>query len=411
MSGTAASLQTSKATGLADPAWRADVDGLASILANAGGELIVAGEFDTIAGQTRLGIARLDPANAQLGTSANVAAAGLVWLIQSDGGGGYWVAGRFSRAAGFARKGLLRLTADLRVDPDWAPSIIEGSVSTVAPDPSTGKLYVGGLFRAEGDARNLVRVDVATGAIDLNWHPDPDARVSALGVHGGTLYAGGDFAQIAGQSRQRLARFQPGATLPDPAWLPEPDGEVSALAIGAAGEVYAAGDFTNVGGAPRNGLARLEPGNGNATAGWNPMATWTGAVRRLQLDGNWLYVNGQYYQGNTYIGTFRVGTGTGQIGMTYAGGSASNSMWLTPSRAWLITDAPYGGLMRSSPDTGDVDPDWNTWFDDIVLAIAGEPTDRLIVGGIFGELKLDSARYWPAGLAVLSDDVIFSGGF
>ncbi len=74
--------------------------------------------------------------------------------------------------------------------------------------------------------------------------PDANGDVSALAVSGGDVYAGGDFTQIGGQSRNRIAKLSStGTGAADPSWNPDANNGVYALAV-SGGDVYAGGDFT-----------------------------------------------------------------------------------------------------------------------------------------------------------------------
>src|SRR5690606_12963759 len=113
------------------------------------------------------------------------------------------------------------------------------------------------------------------------------------------------FTQAGGQPRQRLAALTvangaaPGnsATLLD--WNPGANGWVYTLAV-HNNVLYAGGDFTQAGGQTRNRLAAFTVANG-ATPGapatllnWNPGASST--VRTLAVHNNVLYAGGRFNQ-------------------------------------------------------------------------------------------------------------------
>jgi hypothetical protein len=75
--------------------------------------------------------------------------------------------------------------------------------------------------------------------------------VNALALNGTTVYAGGFFSTIGGQSRGRIAALDAGTGLAT-SWDPNPDGGVSALATNGT-SVYAGGNFSTF---------RLPTGNG-----------------------------------------------------------------------------------------------------------------------------------------------------
>src|SRR5439155_2097928 len=114
--------------------------------------------------------------------------------------------------------------------------------------------------------------------VDPAFHPDPNDTVAALALQNGKLFVGGDFSNIGGQPRSRIAALDSasGAVLP---WGPEANGTVSVLLV-ADEKVYAGGYFTSIGGQPRNRVAVLDANSGNALP-WNPDAD--GAVLTLAL--------------------------------------------------------------------------------------------------------------------------------
>src|SRR4029079_315711 len=59
----------------------------------------------------------------------------------------------------------------------------------------------------------------------------------------------------------------------DALWNPSTDGAVLSLAMDVSGNVYAAGQFTNVGGVARNRVAKLSTINGSVDGTWNADAS------------------------------------------------------------------------------------------------------------------------------------------
>src|SRR2546427_12849804 len=76
-----------------------------------------------------------------------------------------------------------------------------------------------------------------------------------MAVSGSTVYAGGVFAYIGGQARNRIAALDAtsGAAT---AWNPNANNVVYTLAVSGS-TVYAGGGFTGIGGPARNRIAAI----------------------------------------------------------------------------------------------------------------------------------------------------------
>jgi len=175
-----------------------------------------------------------------------------------------------------------------------------GTILAVIPD-GAGGWYVGGSFNRVDDfvRTNLVHI-LANGALDLAWRPDPNARVHALALRGNAVYVGGDFTQIGGQTRNNIAAvdastglatpWNPNATITSGSTTTATGAGVRALVVDGQ-IIYAGGNFTNIGGATRNRIAALDSATGDATA-WNPDAG--GTVRALAISGATIYAGGSF---------------------------------------------------------------------------------------------------------------------
>jgi flagellar hook capping protein FlgD/beta-propeller uncharacterized protein DUF5122 len=264
------------ATGAVTP-WDPNANNYVFALALSGGTVYAGGYFSTIGGQTRNGIAALDGATGAA-TPWNPNVTGSAWDLAVSGGtvyaSGY---GYFNGIGGQTRHYIAALDATTGEVTPWNPNP-DYPVHALAVSGST--VYAGGAFtNIGGQARyHIAALDATTGAA-TSWNPDPrDAEpghvgcctVGALTVSEGTVYVGGNFFQIGGQSRNNIAALDTttGAATP---WNPNPNHGVSALAV-RGGTVYASGDFTSIGGQMRNYIAALDATTGEATP-WNLDAT------------------------------------------------------------------------------------------------------------------------------------------
>jgi hypothetical protein len=157
-------------------------------------------------------------------------------------------------------------------DPTWQTN---GRVRAIVY--SGGTVYLGGEFTALEPAgggspvprNHLAALDASTGTL-LPWNPGADGNVWALAVDPthSVVYAGGQFATLAGQARPFAGAIDAasGGAL---GWNPQPDGPVYSIAVSSAGNVYFGGAFTLVSGHTRNRLAETAP-DGTLAAAWNP---------------------------------------------------------------------------------------------------------------------------------------------
>jgi len=294
---------------------------------------------------------------------------GYVHAIVRHPDGGFIVGGSFDFINGVPRNNLARFTSTGELDMDWNPSP-DNTVWALAVD-ANGAIYVGGgSFFMDGQPRGPVvkLLSDETGSLDTTWNPQISApsyvSVGALAVAAdGSIYVGGDFSQVGGLSRNRLAKiFGSGAV--DPDWDPSANDDVETLAVDADGSVYVGGYFTEIDGLSRSRIAKLS-GNGSGTvvSDWNPSAN-SGRVASIVVnDGSSLFVGG----------TFR------QIG--------------GQSRRYIAKLATSGA--------GDADPDWNPLFESGgspvpgggVYSLALDAAGDVYAGGSFGDVGGLSREY------------------
>src|SRR6185503_10659703 len=114
-----------------------------------------------------------------------------------------------------------------------------------------------------------------------------------------TVYAGGSFTNIGGQSRNRIAALDATVnTNMATAWDPNANSSVLALAVSGT-TVYAGGEFGLIGGQLRSHIAALDGTiNTNMATAWNPSAFYdteiSANVFALAVSGTTVYVGGSF---------------------------------------------------------------------------------------------------------------------
>ena len=98
-----------------------------------------------------------------------------------------------------------------------------------------------------------------------------NCRILAMTIAGSTVYIGGNFNSVHGESRNNIAALDISDGTPTNFNPNASDGSVESLAIDGA-TLYAGGRFATIGGQPRNLLAALDATDGSATS-FNPNAS------------------------------------------------------------------------------------------------------------------------------------------
>ena len=234
--------------------------------------LYVAGSFKAIGGQPRGGIAAVsmrsavatpwDPHPVQ-----NVPT-GPQFFSMAVVGDTMFIAGLCDSLAGSPYNVLGAITVSAGARVSWQPRP-NGNVVALAVDSSRRNLFIGGGFTAIGEwinRENLAAIDVHTGCV-LPWNPGADDYVDVLAVDGNTVYVGGWFAHVGGQSRSLIAAVDAESGVCRD-WNPSADGPVVTL-LPRGPVLMVGGRFTSIGGQARRYIAALDTATGLATA-WNP---------------------------------------------------------------------------------------------------------------------------------------------
>ena len=375
------------------------------------GKIVIAGPFTSIAGESRNGLARLN-ANGTLDTTFDAGAAAnntiRALAIQTDDK--VLIAGIFTEVAGQARMGLARLNGDGTLDSSY-DAHISGSGFFGVSDielQSNGMLLIGGFFSAVAtQARsNIARLD-PDGQLDLSFEPQNPINVSELALQSdGNIIVTNNTAILRLNSNgSRDTSFSPATTEsiadlqlgahdqvilrvarpPYPLGVisnPEPyfiliqlmrsdgaldtsfkpyvrvPGSVTALAIQSDGKILAAGLFSHIGTQERSTLVRLNTDGSLDTSFLSP---FVGDVYdlTLQKDGS-IIVAGRLALGNQLPSLIRL----------QSNGSIDTS--------FIPTIDKYGGI----------------------TALAPQSDGKLVIGGSFTTVNGEARR----GMARLNSD-------
>jgi hypothetical protein len=232
--------------------------------------------------------------------------------VAQDEKGGFFVGGNFTHVAGVACSNLAYIESSGEVNTNWCPNP-NGTVQALAFSGST--VYVGGAFTEVGGSlrEHIAAVcaiakcegEVAAGNATA-WNPEANAGVATLAISGTTVYAGGEFTTIGGETRERIAAICAIAKCEGEvaagdvtAWNPKANGVVDTIVVSGT-TVYAGGAFTEIGGSLRERVAAVcatakcegEVAAGNATA-WNPELVGT-VVLTLAISGSTVYLGGEF---------------------------------------------------------------------------------------------------------------------
>lgn len=201
--------------------------------------------------------------------------------------------------AGLSFRPAVAQTLDLSFAPQASTEIY---ALAVQPD---GRILIGGNFsQVSGSARSRVARLLPDGSVDPVFNPNVSSTVNAIAVQpDGRVLIGGFFNSVGAQPRARLARVNADGSL-DLAFLPEVDGSVRVIVVQPDGRILIAGPFATVAGAARAGLARLHadgsldssfsiPIGGLAFAGTGATTSVDGLT--LQADGR-IFIAGNFSQ-------------------------------------------------------------------------------------------------------------------
>ncbi len=217
---------------------------------------------------------------------------GTVYCSVPDSSGGWFIGGTFTSVRGVARKNLAHILAD-------------GSVAAWAPEPdqrvsalglSSGVVCAGGLFSTiAGDPWHpgFAMLDATTGELVSPMSVTPVASpVRAITTSSERAYVTGDFTHL-GTHTGGWAVLDETTGVARPPFAGLVNGSIRSAVSDGSGGWYIGGTFTKVRGQNQSGVAHLL--SDGTLAAWNPGVVGVdGSVYSLALAGNVLYMGGAF---------------------------------------------------------------------------------------------------------------------
>ena len=275
----------------------------------------------------------------------------------------------------------------------WQPSA-NGTVKTIATDGSGGVIIGGSFTQINGSGRPHIAKILANGTLvaKTTFAAQADGDVQALATSGGTLYMGGQFANIDGQARAFLGAVSATTGSIDSSWTPFVDGRVDGLEV-VGSNVVAGGFFLNAGSAASGhaSIAAFDDSSGALQSGYTGHSP-ASAVVSMDVGGD-----GSIYAGH-FNNRFERFTPTG--GTSWQVGFDGNVQAIGVSDGEVIAGGHFQNICDPGtnctnpivrnhiaafdPSTGDLDTTWAPSVNsDLGVFALADTSTGLAVGGDF----------------------------
>ena len=391
------------------------------------GSIYICGLFTSVAGRVRPYIAKLDKDGALDesfgGDTVDVVPNAPVNKMALQKDGKIVILGDFESIGGVARNRVARLNADGRLDLGYQVSGLPlgaGWVEGLEVDAEDRALIGGGFPSFNGDPKaiNLVRLNL-DGSVDTTFagyggNKCNGGVVSILRDMEGKIWVSGDFTNVQGRQRLRVARLDREGIL-DPSFgaamestlSAGPTGRVGKVAVDPQGRVIITGSFQSFASTPFKNIARLNP-DGLLDPSFSSEGVQydlfggTSALAldvegRILLGGSFLSVNGVPRNRLARLG------GDGRLDLSFGGktmpeSAVVNAFALDSERRclvggefWRVGTAQRTCLARVTP-SGTIDG-FAPGLDGAVNAVAVQPDGKVLAGGRFLAVAAGARSY------------------
>ena len=211
--------------------------------------------------------------------------------VQSDGK--VIVAGDFTGIGGVARGRIARLNTDGTVDTAFAATAgADGTIHSFAVQ-TDGKIIIGGDFtNVDGTSRNRIARLTTAGALDTTFSTGTgcNATVYAVANTFSAIYIGGDFTTVNGTARGRIAALSLSTGALNTASFTGSGANATVYAIASdsttSSYIFVGGAFTAINGSTCSRLARMTTGGSLDTVGFPASLMPNGTVYSIGMSGN-----------------------------------------------------------------------------------------------------------------------------
>lgn len=370
------------------------------------GKIIIGGDFTSFTGITRNYVARLNTdgtldSTFNPGTGTN----GVVYTTSIQNDGKIIIGGNFTSFNGIAIKSIARLNTDGTLDNTFNPIFLDSAVYSTSIQ-SDGKIIVGGDFMIylgmSPYFQNRVTRLNTDGTLDNTFVASNG--VGASGIvrtiniqSNGKIIIGGDFVDVNGTSRNRIARINTNGTL-DTTFNPGTgaNNSVYSTSIQSDGKIIIGGYFTSFNGIAKKYITRLNA-DGALDSSFN---SGTGAdnyvlTTSFQNDGK-IIMGGWFTTYNSNVrnciarlnsdGTLdsSFNSGTSQYGTVYTSKIQTNGKIIIGGNLGSYNGCPRGKIVRINID-GEIDYSFNsgTASDSFIWTSSIQSNGKILIGGDF----------------------------
>ena len=212
-----------------------------------GSNLYLGGNFTTVSGTTRNRIAVVDKDSGALGPfdpNASTASSYVYTLLLS--GSNLYVGGNFTTISGSTRNGMAVVNKDSGALGPFDPNVTIISTGVRTTFLSGSNLYIGGNFSSvSGSARNnLAVVDKDSGALGP-FNPNCNSVVHDLKLSGSNIYAGGQFTTISGVAQPYIGAVNKDSGYLDSTFIPTLNNYCLCI-MTVSNNLHIGGQFTNI---------------------------------------------------------------------------------------------------------------------------------------------------------------------
>lgn len=253
-----------------------------------GDTLYVGGDFRFV-GKYSAGFMPVDSSTGEIYDQSWPRADGTVKACVADGNGGVIIAGNFSRVGDVYTSGLAFIDSNGQVSSLKKFSFNGQMVNDLLI--YNGVLYVGGSFSSINNTgrNNLAAISISTGTL-TSWNPGcTGSGVNTLATDGTNIYVGGNYISIGSTSYADLAAVSISSGSVVTSWNP------NISSFGAITKILISGNAMYVAGSFSGNLAKVNVASGNRITF---SATTLGTINDLTVLGNKLYIGGAFKQVN-----------------------------------------------------------------------------------------------------------------